>query len=242
MAKATSFLDKLKAKWDEKKFVCIGLDQGNFEFDKKIIDQTYDLVCSYKPNAAFYKEAELQKTVSYIKGAHPDIPIILDAKRGDVENTNKAYAKAIFDDLGVDAVTVNPYLGGEALQPFFERKGRGIFVLVKTSNPGAGEFQDQIYKVIAEHVVIWNTNGNIGVVVGATYPKELAEIRKVVGDMPILIPGIGAQGGDLESVLKNGLNSNKQGLIISSSRGIIFAPNPREATLSLDHKIKAALK
>ncbi len=242
MAKATSFLDKLKAKWDEKKFVCIGLDQGNFEFDKKIIDQTYDLVCSYKPNAAFYKEAELQKTVSYIKGAHPDIPIILDAKRGDVENTNKAYAKAIFDDLGVDAVTVNPYLGGEALQPFFERKGRGIFVLVKTSNPGAGEFQDQIYKVIAEHVVIWNTNGNIGVVVGATYPKELAEIRKVVGDMPILIPGIGAQGGDLESVLKNGLNSNKQGLIISSSRGIIFAPNPREATLSLDHKIKEALK
>lgn len=242
MGNSKSFLDKLKNKWDEEKFVCIGLDQGNFEFDKKIIDQTYDLVCSYKPNAAFYKEAELQKTVSYIKGAHPDIPIILDAKRGDVENTNKAYVKAIFDDLGVDAVTVSPYLGGTALQPFFERKDKGIFVLVKTSNPGAGEFQDQIYKVIAEHVVIWNTNGNIGVVAGATYPKELAEIRKVVGDMPILIPGIGAQGGDLEATLKNGLNSKKQGLIISSSRGIIFTPNPREAALSLDHKIKEALK
>ena len=239
---AKSFLDKLRAKWDEKKFVCVGLDQGSFEFDKKIIDVTFDLVCAYKPNAAFYEEEQLQKTVSYIKNTHPDIPIILDAKRGDVENTNIAYAKAIFDDLGADAVTVSPYLGGDSLQPFFERKGKGIFVLVKTSNPGAGEFQDLIFKVIAEHVVTWNTNGNLGVVVGATYPEELKAVREIVGDMPILVPGIGAQSGDLETTLKNGLNSNKQGLIISSSRSIIFAPNPREATLSLDHKIKEALK
>src|SRR3989338_11602079 len=142
-----SFLDKLKAKGNEQRFVCVGLDQGSFEFDRKIIDETYDLVCAYKPNAAFYSEAELQKTVSYIKNTHPEIPIILDAKRGDVENTNQAYAKTIFDDLGADAVTVSPYLGGDSLQPFFERKYRGIFVLVKTSNPGAGEFQDLIFKV-----------------------------------------------------------------------------------------------
>lgn len=243
-----NFLDKLKAKWDEGKFVCVGLDQGEFEFDKKIIDQTFDLVCCYKPNAAFYLEAELQKTISYLKNTHPEIPIILDAKRGDVENTNKAYVKAIFDDLGVDAVTVSPYLGGAALQPFFDRIDKEIIILIKTSNPGAGEFQDlqveekPLYQIVAEHVVTWNTNNNLAVVVGATYPEELKKVREIIGDMPILIPGIGAQNGDLENTLKNGLNSNKQGLIISSSRGIIFAPNPREAVLSLDHRIKEVLK
>ncbi len=242
MTKAMSFLDKLKAKWDEGKFVCVGLDQGDFDFDKKIIDQTYNVVCAYKPNAAFYKEAELQKTVGYIKDTHPDIPVILDAKRGDVENTNKAYVKAIFDELGADAVTVNPYLGGEALQPFFERKDKGIFVLVKTSNPGAGEFQDLIFKIIAEHVVTWNTNGNLAVIVGATYPKELAEVRKIVGDIPILIPGVQTQGGDLEETVKAGVNSQGQGMIINSSRGIIFAPSPREATLTLHTQIQEILK
>lgn len=245
-----SFLDKIKAKWNEQKFVCVGLDQGEFIFDKKIIDQTADLVCAYKPNAAFYKDTELQKTVDYLKNTQPDLPIILDAKRADVENTSAAYAKAIFDSdlIGVDAVTVNPYLGGEALQPFLDRKDKGIFVLVKTSNPGAGEFQDllvdgePLYQVVAEHVVEWNTNGNLGVVMGATYPEELSKIRKIIGDMPILIPGIGAQGGDLEKALKNGLNSQKQGIIINVSRSILNAPNPREAALSLDHKIKETLK
>lgn len=243
-----SFLDKLRAKWDEQKFVCVGLDQGEFEFDKKIIDQTFDLVCCFKPNAAFYSDTELQKTATYLKNTHPDIPIILDAKRADVENTSEAYAKAIFDDLGVDAVTVNPYLGGQALQPFFDRIDKGIIILVKTSNPGAGEFQDlqvdgkQLYQIVAEHAVEWNKNGNLGVVVGATYPEELAKVREIVGDMPILIPGIGEQGGDLEQTIKNGLDSKGQGLIISSSRGIIFAPNPGEMALSLDHKIKEALK
>lgn len=238
-----NFLDKLKAKWNEGKFVCVGLDQGEFDFDRKIIDQTADLVCAYKPNAAFYKEAQLQKTVSYIKKAHPDIPIILDAKRADVENTSKAYAETIFDELGVDAVTVSPYLGGTALQPFFDRIDKGIIVLVKTSNPGAGEFQNlqvnnkPLYQVVAEHVVEWNKNGNLAVVVGATYPKELSKVREIIGDMPILIPGIGSQGGDLEQTIKNGLDANRQGLIISSSRSIIFAPNPREAALSLHQKI-----
>lgn len=241
-----SFLDKLKAKWNEGKFVCIGLDEGDFEFDKNIIDKTHDLVCAYKPNAAFYQEVNLQKTVTYSKSSHPDIPIILDAKRGDIGNTNQAYAKAIFDDLRADAVTVHPYLGKESLQPFLQRADKGIFVLVRTSNPGAGEFQDlqiegkPLYQIIAEHVKNWGNN--LGVVVGATYPEELKKVREIVGNIPILVPGIGIQGGDLKAVLQNGLNSNKQGLIISSSRSIIYAPNPREATLKLHQEIVNFLK
>lgn len=243
-----SFINKLTAKWNEGKFVCVGLDQAGYDANKSVIDATFDLVCAYKPNAAFYKDVELQETVSYIKKTHPDIAIILDAKRGDIGNTNEAYAKAIFDDLGVDAVTVHPYLGKESLQPFLDRADKGIIVLVKTSNPGAGEFQDleidgkPLYQVVAEHVASWNTNGNLAVVVGATYPKELKIVREIIGDIPILIPGIGVQGGDLEQTIKNGLDNNKQGLIISSSRGIIFAENPRKAAQDLDSKIRGVLK
>lgn len=241
-----SFLDKLKAKWNEGKFVCAGLDRADFQANKKVIDVTFDLVLAYKPNAAFYKEEQLYKTVNYIKENHPDIAVILDAKRGDIASTNEAYVKAIFDDLGVDAVTVHPYLGMLSLQPFLERQDKGIFVLVKTSSPGAGEFQDlkignkPLYQIIAEHVVNWGKN--VGVVVGATYPEELSIVRKIVGDMPILVPGIGAQGGDLKETLKNGLNSQKLGLIISSSRGIIFAKDPRSAALKLHQDIVSFLK
>lgn len=249
-----TFLEKLTAKWNENKFVCVGLDKGEFEFDKNIIDQTFDLVCAYKPNSAFYESSgvigleSLKKTIEYIKQKAEGVPVVLDAKRGDIGNTNEAYAKAIFDDLGVDAVTVSPYLGQESLQPFLKRTDKGIIVLVKTSNPGAGEFQDLIierrplYQVVAEHVKKWNANGNLTVVVGATYPEELKKVREIVGDMPILVPGIGTQGGDLENTIKNGLNSKKQGLIISSSRGIIFAPNPREATLKLTNQIQSLRK
>lgn len=249
-----SFINKLTNKWGQGKFVCVGLDQADFESNQLVVDKTFDLVLAYKLNAAFYKEEQLYKTINYIKDNHPDIAIILDAKRGDIGNTNEAYVKEIFDNLGVDAVTVHPYLGKESLQPFLDRTDKGIIVLVKTSNPGAGEFQDldvypersrrgkPLYQVVAEHVTSWNTNGNLAVVVGATYPKELKIVREIVGDMPILIPGIGAQGGDLEGTLKNGLNSKKQGLIISSSRGIIFAPDPREATLNLHQEIVDLLK
>ncbi len=266
-----SFLDKLKPKWDENKFVCIGLDpdyskiptsfhknsieETIFEFNRVIIEATADLVCAYKPQSAYYEACgdegwrALKKTIEYIKEKFPSIPIILDAKRGDIGNTNEAYAKAIFDDLGVDAVTVHPYLGKEALESFLKRANKTIFVLVRTSNPGAGEFQDLMvegklfYQLVAEHVAKdWNKNGNCAVVVGATYPEELKKVRKIVGDMPILVPGIGAQGGDLEATIKNGLNSKKQGLIISSSRGIIFAPNPRQATQDLHLQIQKAIK
>ena len=266
MPKANAFLDKLKNKWKEKKFVCVGLDKGNFEFDeqssssnKSIIDQTQDLVCAYKLNSAFYEVEgtagleSLKKTVDYIHQKDPQMPVILDAKKGDIGNTNEAYAKATFDDLGADAITVHPYLGKESLQPFLQRADKGIFVLVKTSNPGAGEFQDlevydpersrgvegkPLYQIVAEHVAGWGKN--VAVVVGATYPEDLKKIREIVGDLPILIPGVGAQGGDIKS-LKNGLNSQGDGIIVSSSRGIIFADNPREATLKLINQIKLIL-
>ncbi len=251
-----TFLDKLTAKWDQGKFVCVGLDQADFDKNeqvpsfgnKSVIDSTADLVCAYKPNAAFYNDVQLQQTVNYIKTSHPDIPIILDAKRGDIGHTNETYAKAIFDDLGVDALTVHPYLGKESLQPFLDRKDKGIIVLVKTSNPGAGEFQDlmvdgvPLYQEVAEHIVSWNTNGNVAAVVGATYPEDLKIVRRIVGDLPILIPGIGTQGGDLAAIIKNGLNSKKQGLIISASRSIIFAPDPRKATEDLHNQIQDVLK
>ena len=246
-----TFLDKLKNKWEENKFVCIGLDQSSYDANQKIIDATFDLVCAYKPNSAFYESAgvegleNLKKTVEYINQKDPSIPVILDAKRGDIGNTNEEYAKAAFDDLNADAITVHPYLGKESLQPFLNRTDKGIFVLIRTSNPGAGEFQDleiaekPLYQIVAEHVKNWGEN--VGFVVGATYPEELKKVREIVGNMPILIPGIGAQGGDISS-LKNGLSSTGNGIIVSSSRGIIFADNPREATLKLHHEIQEALK
>lgn len=227
--------------------VCVGLDNSKppqFDFNRTIIDATHDLVCAYKPNSAFYEAqgteglAELKKTCDYIREKYPEIVLILDAKRGDIGSSNEGYVKYAFDWLGADAVTLHPYVGKEALKPFLDRKEKGSIILCRTSNPGAGEFQDsavdsgnqsvKLYQVIAEHVAKeWNYNGNCGLVVGATYPNELQIVRRIVGDMPILVPGIGAQGGDIEATLKAGLTSKKSGLLISSSRGIIFAKDPR---------------
>ena len=249
-----SFIEKLKNKWNEGKFVCVGLDgdynllpksvkDGSketsiFNFNKAIIDSTSDLVSAYKPQVAHYEEAgldgwsALSKTIKYLNESCPDIPVILDAKRGDIGATNKHYSKAIFDNLGFDAVTVNPYLGKESLEPFLTYKNKGIIILVRTSNPGAKEIQDLViegegaplYQHLAKIIASdWNYNHNCGVVVGSTYPEELKKVREIIGDMPILIPGIGTQGGDLEAAVKNGINSQKQGIIISSSRSIIYA-------------------
>lgn len=273
-----TFNELLKAKWDENKFVCIGLDsdyekipqvvkekasvdEAVFLFNKGIIDATYDLVCAYKPQVAFYEAygvdgyKALEETVKYLHQTYPDIPVISDAKRADIATTNEGYTKAIFDRMGFDAVTVNPYLGKEALEPFLKYGDKGIIILVKTSNPGAGEFQDlkvdgkPLHQIVAKHVASdWNYNNNCGVVVGATYPEELKKVREIIGDLPILVPGIGTQGGDLEATLKNGLDSNKQGLIISSSRGIIFASGgedfaeaARREAEKLNDQIKEAL-
>lgn len=248
------FTRLLQKKWQEKKFVCIGLDQPQFSLNKKIIDLTFDLVLAYKPNSAFYEAGgvqgikSLEKTISYIQKKCPDVAIILDAKRGDIGNTNLGYVKEAFDNLEVDAITVNPYLGKEALEPFLDRKDKGIIILVKTSNPGAGEFQDlkisgkPLYLVVAKQIAEkWNKNNNCCVVVGATYPKELKKVRQIIGDMPILIPGIGTQGGDLQATVKMGQDSNGEGIIISSSRGIIFASDPRVATLKLTNQIKSII-
>lgn len=246
------FKRKLTASWAKNNsLLSVGLDP-NFDrlpaqlrgsktpfldFGKEIVDATAGLVCTFKPNSAFYEARgaagieELKQTCDYIRSNYPDIPIVLDYKRGDIDNTNSHYTKFAFDYLNVDAVTIQPYEGRQAFQPFLDRKERGIIVLCRMSNEGAGEFQDmlvdgrKLYVHVAEHVRDeWNANGNCHLVVGATVPDELREIRSLVGDdMVILVPGLGAQGGDAEASVKAGLNSRGDGLIINSSRAIIYA-------------------
>jgi orotidine-5'-phosphate decarboxylase len=270
------FVALLEQHWQRDNFVCVGLDSDSnslpaavkakgsieealFVFNREIIDATRDLVCAYKPNSAFY-EAQgdeglraLTRTVRYIKETYPSIPVILDAKRADIGSTNLGYVTAAFDRIGVDAITVHPYLGKEALAPFLARKEKGIIILAKTSNPGAGEFQDlpvgeaqePLYLVVARQVVTnWNTNGNCALVVGATYPAELQRVRAVVGDIPILIPGIGAQGGEVAATVTAGKDSRGWGMIINAARSIIFASKgndfaqaAREATEQLREEI-----
>lgn len=246
-----NFKHKLeKAVKKNNSLLCVGLDNGDFIFNKKIIDQTWDLVCAYKPNIAFYASHgnkgldELRKTINYIDDSMTDIPVILDAKRGDIGNTANEYAKEIFDTFNADAATVNPYLGYDAIEPFLEYKDKGIIILCRTSNPSASDFQDllidkqPLYIHVAKKILEWNKKyGNCLLVVGATWPEQLKEVRKVVGNMPILVPGMGAQGGDLERTLKAGLTKDKSGLIINSSRGIIQASNPRTAASTLKNEI-----
>lgn len=263
-------LEKIIAK--NNSLVCVGLDSDiaklppvlhdaptpQFLFNAAIVDATRDLVCAYKPNTAFYEARgevgikELKMTCDYIKETCPEIPIIIDAKRADIGNTNNGYVEFVFDYLGADAVTLHPYLGREAIEPFLKRADKAAIILCRTSNPGAKEFQDLVingeplYKTVAKKVVSeWNANNNCMLVVGATYPDELAAVRAIAPDMTLLVPGIGAQGGDVEKILKAGLNKNKTGMIINSSRGIIFASNgedfaekAREETLKLRDEIK----
>ncbi len=271
-----TFHTMLEKRWHDNTCVCVGLDpvydrlpvkirqdvfpeDAFFAFNRAIIDATHDLVCAYKPNSAFYEALTdsgiraLMKTVTYIKQTYPHIPVILDAKRADIGNTNYGYIQAAFDGIGADAITVHPYLGKEALAPFLARKNKGIIVLVKNSNPGSAEFQnllvgqEPLYQVVARHVAEdWNMHGNCAIVVGATYPSELKQVRAIVGDMPILIPGIGAQGGDISATVAVGKDSRSQGMIINSSRAILYASNgdnfaqaAREATKNLRDSINS---
>ncbi len=251
--------------------VCVGLDSDYkkipeflkgkknsvFEFNKAIIEATHDLVSCYKPNTAFYEGSgaegvrQLKLTCDYLRQNYPEVPLLIDAKRGDIGNTNEGYMNYVFEYLGADGVTMQPYLGGEALKPLLKQKDKGIFILCKTSNPGAGEFQDlkidgePLYMHIARSVAQkWNTNGNCMLVVGATYTDDLKKVREIVGEMIILVPGVGSQGGDVEKTIKAGLNSQKSGLIVNASRSIIyasskedFAQKAREATLVLREEI-----
>lgn len=251
------FMHLLRAQWDAERFVCVGLDSDlykipkcveqtrfrdtMFEFNRRIIDamKVNRIAAAFKLNSAFY-EAQgpdgvnaLVRTCEYIRNTYSDAVIILDAKRADIGDTNKAYARFAFAICGADAITVHPYLGREALKPFLERTDKGIIVLCRTSNAGAGEFQDlrlqhgegePLYLHVARQVSMeWNKGGNCALVTGGTYPEEIGNIRKVVGDMPLLIPGIGKQGGDLEKSVRNGRNSQNAGFLINSSSGIIFA-------------------
>lgn len=205
-------------------------------FNEAEVDATKDLVCAFKPNSGFYEALgpdgvnALANTVAYINDVAPEVPVILDAKRGDIGNTNLGYIAYAFDVIGADAITVPPWLGRESLLPLLELADKGVIVLCVTSNKGSGEFQNlkvggkPLYQIVAEHVArTWNTNGNCALVVGATRPQELAQIREIVGDMSLLIPGIGAQGGDVEKTLDAGLNSRGDGLIITVSRSAIYA-------------------
>lgn len=231
------------------------MKRPQFSFNRWVIEQTHDLVCAYKPNLAFYEARgaagweELKLTLEYLKKNYPELVTIADAKRADIGNTNLGYAVSLFDELGFDGMTVHPYLGKEALEPFLERQDKGIFVLCRTSNPGAGELQDltvedrefgrlPLYELVARRVAKdWNGQGNCGLVVGATYPRELRQVREIAGEMPLLVPGVGAQGGDVEQTIRAGINRSGMGIIINSARGIIFAADPGLEALKLKEEI-----
>jgi orotidine-5'-phosphate decarboxylase len=254
---ARHFGELLSAQWEAGRFLCVGLDtdfekipesvpRGDLEetilaFNRAIIDATKDLVCSYKPNAAFYEARgdeglrALRATIQYVNDQAPEVPVILDSKRADIGNTNLGYIDAFFTHLHADAITVPPYLGKESLQPFLSRKEKGVFVLCRTSNEGSGEFQDlkidgtPLYKVVAKHAAEeWNENGNVGLVTGATYPEEMKEIREIAGKLPFLIPGIGAQNGDLKKSVQSGVDTAGKGLILAVARAVIYASNGKD--------------
>ncbi|UCH42345.1 MAG: orotidine-5'-phosphate decarboxylase [Dehalococcoidales bacterium] len=266
-----NFIEKLNgATRKNSSLLCVGLDPdpelmpekvGVFEFNRAIIDATSDLVCAYKPNFAFYEALgnegleALRNTVNYIPG---DIPVIADAKRGDIGNTARAYVRAIFSHFNFDATTVSPYLGFDSIEPFIGYHDKGIFILCRTSNAGAADFQSllaqadntnrPLYEIVAMKASQWNTYGNIGLVVGATYPDELKLIRENHPEMPLLIPGIGVQGGDLELTVRYGTNAVGEKAIINSSRQIIYASRgedfalaAREAGLTLRNQINQNL-
>jgi len=243
------FMQDLHGAWRRNdSLVCVGLDpepakfparfrddpDAVFGFCRAIVDATADLVCAFKPQIAHFAalgaEDALQRLIAHIHAAHPGVPVILDAKRGDIGSTAQNYAIEAFDRYGADAVTVNPYLGRDSLQPFLDRADKGVIILCRTSNAGAGDLQDLVvegrplYQHVAAKVASeWNANGNCVLVVGATWPRQLQDVRALVGDVPFLVPGVGAQGGDVEAVVKNGCTSDGTGLLVSSSRAILYA-------------------
>ena len=269
------FTQLLQEQWQRGRLACVGLDpdvekvrlavaeenveQALIRFNGEIVEATADLVCAYKPNIAFYERwgapglSALRQTIAHINTVAPDVVVIVDAKRGDIASTNLAYRDALFGYLGADAVTVQPYLGVDALRPFLDTRTKGVIVLCRTSNPGSGELQDlrtgeeKLYQRIARLAGYdWNEYGNCGVLVGGTYPQQVAEVRRIAPHLPILIAGVGRQGGAVRDVVRAGLHQGG-GLIISSSRAIIeaepgpaFAQAARSATLALVGEIRDA--
>ncbi len=247
MSVARTFHDRLRQAWSHSgSLVCVGLDPvrnrlptafrkspvGLRDFCCAIAEATADLVCAFKPQAAHFAaegaEDQLTSLIAFIHQRWPEVPVILDAKRGDIGATAQLYAKEAFERYDADAVTINPYLGEESVRPFLSHPGRGVALLCRTSNPGSGWLQAHPldappYLRVAATAAQWNQDGNLMLVAGATYPDELARIRAAVGSMPLLVPGVGAQGGDLAQALAAGLDADRQGLIINASRSVLYA-------------------
>ena len=247
-----AFIPDLRERWNGSgSLVCVGLDpdpvkfpakfakdpDAIFAFCRDVADATAEYACCFKPQIAHFAahaaEDALLRLVAHIHERHPGIPVILDAKRGDIGSTAERYASEAFDRFGADAVTLNPYMGYDSAEPFLRHKDRGCVFLCHTSNPGARDFQEldvrgepaePLYQRIARTISAqWNMDGNCALVVGATFPEELRVVRGIVGDMPLLIPGVGAQGGDVEAVVRNGATADGTGLMLNSSRGILYA-------------------
>jgi orotidine-5'-phosphate decarboxylase len=251
-----AFMQQLRDRWNAaNSLVCVGLDpepakfparfaddpDAVFAFCRDIVDATAEHACCFKPQIAHFAalgaEGTLERLIAHVHETHPGIPVILDAKRGDIGSTAQRYAIEAFDRYGADAVTANPYLGRDSLQPFLDRADRGVVILCRTSNPGAADLQDllvspgdgrparPLYQHVAEQVAReWNGHGNCMLVVGATWPEQLREVRGIVGDaLPFLVPGVGAQGGDADAVVRNARTADGTGLVVSSSRAILYA-------------------
>lgn len=244
-----TFIEKLAAAWStQNSLVCVGLDpdlkrlpghlsktaEGVLAFNRAIIDATHDLVCAYKPQIAYFAaisaEEQLRAIIEYIHQVCPGVPVILDAKRGDIGSTAEQYALEAFERYRADAVTINPYMGYDSAEPFLRYADKGVILLCRTSNPGAADLQDRIvdeqplYEQVATMIASkWNANGNCALVLGATWPEQIARVRSLVGSMPFLVPGVGAQGGDVEQIVRAGQTAEGTGLIINSSRGILYA-------------------
>jgi orotidine-5'-phosphate decarboxylase len=248
-----TFIESLNAAWTKNdSLLCVGLDpdplkfpgelkgrpDAIFEFCKTIADATADLVCCFKPQIAYFAaqraEDQLEALIAHIHARHPGIPVILDAKRGDIGSTAEQYAIEAFERYGADALTVNPYLGKDSVEPYLAYKDKGVILLCRTSNPGGSDLQfldigtdgspEKLYQRVARLAAMdWNVSGQCALVVGATFPAEIARVRGIVGDMPLLVPGIGAQGGDVQATVEAGRTANGLGLMINSSRAILYA-------------------
>ena len=248
-----NFIDSLKAAWKKNNsLLCVGLDpdplkfppslknkpEAIFEFCTKIVDATAGLVCAFKPQIAYFAahqaEDALIALIAHIHAKHPGIPVILDAKRGDIGNTAEQYAIELFERYQADAMTASPYMGKDSIAPYLAYPGKGVILLCRTSNPGGSDLQvldvthhgkpQKLYEYVAELIAKeWNGDGQLALVVGATFPEEIRKVRNIVGDMPLLVPGIGAQGGDIEATLNAGRTADGTGLIINSSRAILYA-------------------
>ncbi len=263
----SKFVDRLySVSQANESLVCVGLDPDPelmpisdvSEFNKAIVEATRDVVCAYKPNFPFYEALglpglkALERTVEHIRKVAPDTLLIADCKRGDIGSTNKMYARALFDTWGFDAATVNAWGGSDSMEPYLEYQDRGVIVWCRSSNPGAAEFQDipvafdgghiPLYEWMAVKLAEWNKAGNIGVVAGATYPGELGKIRERCPGMPMLVPGIGAQGGDLKASIIHGLDADIPNLLISSSRGITYASSDPDKFASAARRVALDLR